>query len=156
MKVRLAIITAVFAVSVQAAPMVRVVRVAGPSTIVVVRDNVQTEVKLTGIEITDPQNAMAFLTWTLGSSWVMVEDGKVYRSPDAMFINGELVRKGFARAVTASIPDPPNTAVYLGELDLGAREKARAPAKAPAKQAKAPRPPRTRIIHIRAAKAPRS
>jgi hypothetical protein len=154
MKLRLAIITALFAVSVQAAPMVRVVRVAGPSTIVVVQNNVPSEVKLSGIEITDPQNAMAFLTWTLGSSWVMVEDGKVYRSPDAMFINAELVRKGFARPVTAAIPDPPLNGVYLGELDLGAREKTRAPAKAPAKQAKAPRPPRTRIIHIRAAKAP--
>ncbi len=145
-----------FAVSANAAPMARVVRITGPSTIVVVRDNVQTEVVLTGIEITDPQNAMAFLSWTLGSAWVTVEDGQVYRSPDAMLINAELVKKGFARPTSAAIPEPHNNAVYLGELDLGVREKTRPPAKAPVRQARAlPRlAPRPRIIHVRAAKAP--
>ncbi|HSP16445.1 MAG TPA: hypothetical protein VLV78_16995 [Thermoanaerobaculia bacterium] len=145
-----------FAISARAASMARVVRIAGPSTIVVIRDNVQSEVALTGIEITDPQNATGFLSWTLDSAWVAIEDGQVYRSPDAMLINAELVKKGYARPTGAAIPAVHTNAVYLGELDLGAREKARAPAKAPVRQAKAmPRqPPRPRIIHVRVAKAP--
>jgi len=104
------------AVSLQAAPMVRVVRVAGPATIVVEHDGVSSEVRLSGIEITDPHNAFAYLTWTIGSSWVMVEDGRVYRSPDALLINDDLVRKGFARSTSGSLITR-TPAVYLGELD---------------------------------------
>lgn len=96
--------------------MVRVVRVAGPATIVVEHDGVSSEVRLSGIEITDPHNAFAYLTWTIGSSWVMVEDGRVYRSPDALLINDDLVRKGFARSTSGSLITR-TPAVYLGELD---------------------------------------
>jgi hypothetical protein len=156
MKIRFAVLL-FFALSAQAAPMVRVVGVKGPSTIVVLRDNVESEVALTGIEITDPQNAAAFLRWSLASSWVMIENGQVYRSPDAMLINAELVKKGFARS-TAGIDNVRN-GVYLGELDLGPRDKtaSRAPAKAPAPRAKAARPsplPRF-VIRSRTTRAPR-
>ena len=137
--------------------MARVVRVKGPSTIVVAHDNVEREVVLTGIEVTDPTNATAFLMWTIGSSWVMVENGQVYRSPDGMLINAELVKKGFARSTASDVPR--TNAVYLGQVDLGPREKAtgRAPAKAPAPRAKPARPsplPRF-VIRSRAGRAPR-
>ncbi|HEY3055343.1 MAG TPA: hypothetical protein VGK31_05370 [Thermoanaerobaculia bacterium] len=144
------------AVSVQAAPMYRVVRVIDATTIVVERDGVQSQVSLAGIEITDRQNAIAFLSWTLQSSWVMIENGQVYRSPDGMLINSELVKKGYARAAGIVSADHVST-VYLGELDLGVREKPQASAsKQPARRARTARPstiPR-RPIRSRIIRAP--
>lgn len=138
MKFRFVVIL-LFAMSVEASPMYRVTGIAGPSTIVVDRDGIRSEVVLTGIEITDPRNAVGFLSWSLGSSWVMVEDGQVYRSPDGLLINAELVKKGFARFADGTAPTA-HSAVYLGELDLGPRPAVRAPARAPAPRARAARP----------------
>ena len=140
-----------FAVPVQAAPMVRVVGVAGPSTIVVDLGGTRSNVQLAGIEITDPHAAMAFLTWSVNGSWVMIEGGQVYRSPDGMLVNSELVRKGFARSLDA--PVSAHNAVYLGELDLGKRP---APARAPVRRAQPVRrlPVRSRARPSRTAPAP--
>ena len=153
MKLSLAFVF-LFAVSVQAG-MVRVLRVSGPSAIVVERDGSPVEVRLTGIEITDPQNAVAYLTWTLQSSWVMVEDGRVYRSPDALVINDELVRRGFARSTSASLVAH-TPAIYLGELNP---EPVKATAKQPARSAKAAKPSRAlppprRVRQVRARRRP--
>jgi hypothetical protein len=104
------------AVSLQAAPMARVIRIAGPATIIVEHDGVPSEVRLSGIEVTDPQKSFAYLTWTILSSWVMVEDGRVYRSPDALLINDDLVRKGFARSTSPTLVTR-TPAVYLGDLN---------------------------------------
>ena len=116
--------------------MVRVVDVANAPSIVVEHDGVRSQIVLSGIEITDPANAIAFLTWSLQSSWVMIENGQVYRSPDGMLINAELVRKGYARGLTSA--DHVQT-IYLGELDLGVREKPKATttSKPPVPRAKA-------------------
>ena len=123
--------------------MMRVVRVADALTIVVERDHVQTEIHLAGIEITDAPHAVDFLRWTLASSWVMVENGLVYRSPDAMFVNAELVRRGFARPYGEQTLGGTTVPVtYLGTLDLGVRETAGA--KQPAPRAKAAKPSTTR------------
>jgi hypothetical protein len=148
------------AVSAQAAPMFRVIKIVDPTTIIVEREGVRSEVHLAGIEITDRNNAFASLSWTLASSWVMIEDGRVYRSPDALFVNEELVRKGFARWSESAVPSPRVAAVYLGELDLGVRPKSEKPAKAvksatqPERRAKAARPPRARLRASPARKAP--
>lgn len=131
------------AVSLHAAPMVRVVRIAGPSSIVVDHDGVRSEVRLTGIEIIDATKSFAYLSWTIGSSWVMVEDGRVYRSPDALLINDDLVRKGFARSTAATcIQHTP--AVYLGELDPERAAKSQPP------RARAARPSSVRPHRLRA------
>jgi len=106
--------------------MVRVVGIPGPSSLVIERDGVRSTVQLSGIEITDPHNAIAFLTWSVNSSWVMIEDGQVYRSSDGMLVNAELVKKGFARSLDLT-PGWRTPVVYLGELDLGKRPVARAP-----------------------------
>ena len=129
--------------------MVHVVRIAGPSTIVVEHDGVSSEVRLTGIEITDPTKAFAYLTWTIGSSWVMVEDGRVYRSPDALLINDDLVRKGYARSTSATLVTQ-TPAVYLGELDPERAAKSRPP------RAKAAKPLRVRSRTVRPRRVVRS
>jgi hypothetical protein len=155
MKVSSSLLVCFFAVSLYAAPMVRVLRVAGPNTIVVEQNGVPGEVRLTGIEITDPQSAVAYLSWTLQSSWVLVEDGRVYRSPDGLLVNDDLVRKGFARSTTAVIL-PRTAATYLGELNP---EPVKASARQPARPAKAVtpsrvRPPTQRVQRARARRRP--
>lgn len=135
--------------------MVRVVAISGPSTIVVERDGVRSTVQLSGIEVIDAHNATALLRWSLGSSWVMIEAGQVYRSPDGMLVNAELVKKGFARFIGAD-PFPHTPAVYLGELDLGKRPAPAAKAKAPVRRVQPARrlPVRSRPRSPRRAPAP--
>lgn len=106
------------------AAMVRVVSVADARTIVVEDHGAQTKVTLAGIEITDARNAKMLLEWTLASSFVMLEAREggalVYRSPDALLINRELVLRGFARATRAEIlPQQQAAVTFLGTLDLG-------------------------------------
>jgi endonuclease YncB( thermonuclease family) len=102
------------------AAMVRVVGVVDGQTLVVEREGVATHVKLAGITITDDDGARSLMKWTLGSSWVMLEeqpDGGhfVYRSPDALFINRELVARGFARATLPAIEPHSHVVItYLG------------------------------------------
>jgi hypothetical protein len=147
---------ALFAVSLSAAPMARVVAISGPSSIVVERDGIRSTVELSGITIIDPHNASALLHWSLLSTWVLVENGQVYRSPDGMLINAELVKKGFAQFAEGAAPPPTTPVVYLGELDLGKRPVARAPAKAPARRARVVRrsPVRSRARQSRTGPAP--
>lgn len=101
--------------------MVRVVEIVDGRTIVINRHGTRETIRLAGIEITNEVHARALLRWTLGTSWVMVEprgDGHfVYRSPDALFINRELVARGFARATRTDIdPQPPAMVTYLGTV----------------------------------------
>ena len=143
------------AVSLQASPMYRVIRVAGASTLIVERDNVQSEVRLAGIEIIDAPRAVDYLTWTVGSSWIMVDKGFVYRSPDALFINEELIRKGYARPAEHSpLGSPRVSAVYLGELDLGVRAPARSIPPPRAAKAAKPSAVRRRVVRSRTVRAP--
>lgn len=103
---------------------------------------------LSGIETTDRFAASELLRWTVGNGWVMVErhaDGvQLYRSPDGMFVNRELVLRGYARAIAPGIePAPTTQAVYLGEVNPGPRGAAtkstRSSAPRPATRSNAPR-----------------
>jgi hypothetical protein len=116
------------------------------------------EVRLGGIEITNGVAARDLLQWTIGSSWVMVErapDGtaRVYRSPDAMFVNRELVLRGYARATQPGIePEERIAATYLGLANPGPRggdsvsrppaARTRTGTSARSRAPRAPRPPR--------------
>jgi hypothetical protein len=104
------------------AAMVRVVGVADGQTLVIDRAGVSVNVKLAGITVTDHEGARSLLRWTVGSSWVMLEQQPggghfVYRSPDALFINRELVARGFARATMQAIePETHVVVTYLGTM----------------------------------------
>jgi hypothetical protein len=123
--------------------MARVVEIRDGHTIVIEHNGRQETVTLGGITTTDEIQARALLQWTLEHSWVLVEshDGAafVYRSPDALFINRELVLRGYARATRNDIdPQPTAMVTYLGivhPLD--------APAAKPAGKAKTPKTPKT-------------
>ena len=102
--------------------MARVVAVVDGRTIEVDRAGARERVTLAGVAITDALRAQELLRWTIGTSWVMLEstpDGAlVYRSPDALFINRELVLRGYAKATLPGIePEQRLSVTYLGELD---------------------------------------
>jgi endonuclease YncB( thermonuclease family) len=108
------------AVSAEAA-MVRVVEVTNGRTLVVEANGVRGTIQLSGIQITDEVQARALLQWTLVNSFAMIElrgDAfYVYRSPDGLFINRELVTRGFARATRPDVdPQPAAIVTYLGVL----------------------------------------
>lgn len=150
-----------FSTTVSAAPMSRVVAVIDPQSVAVELNGVVTTVRLAGVEITDARNAFALLSWTLKDTWVLVENGMIYRSPDALLVNRELVVRGFARSTAPETSVIGNTrGVYLGEAAPGKAERSTAratespnrtgkaaPASRPAK-----RPPRLMPRLIRRAK----
>ncbi|MEA2413729.1 MAG: hypothetical protein QOI58_386 [Thermoanaerobaculia bacterium] len=75
-----------------AVPMARFSKVIDSRTIVVERIDGTEVVHLTNVAIPaeDEQAARDYLTEKLTGSFVYVENGNVYRSPDALFINREL------------------------------------------------------------------
>jgi hypothetical protein len=116
--------------------MVRVVAIEDGKTITIERGGVRERVTLAGVEITDDAKARELLRWTAIDAWVMLEaaDGGaflVYRSPDALFLNRELVLRGFARPTLPSIqPDLRPPSRYLGEWNPPATSTQQKPAKA--------------------------
>lgn len=104
------------------AGMARVVGIHDERTLVVERGGVRAQVSLAGVSISDAASARALLEWTLARSWVMVEEQRgggafVYRSPDALFVNRELVQRGFAHATLPDVePRSHVTVTYLGRL----------------------------------------
>jgi hypothetical protein len=103
--------------------MVRVTAVENARTLVVERNGKAERLTLAGVAITDEASARAMLEWTLVSRWVSLEEASggyfVYRSPDALFVNRELVLRSFARATLPGIEPVSHVPVtYLGTLDL--------------------------------------
>jgi hypothetical protein len=121
MRVFKALVFVLFALRAEAA-MVRVVSVEDGRTITVERNGSRERIRLAGVEITDETQARQLLRWTAGD-WVMLEaagNGEflVYRSPDALFLNRELVLRGFARATLDGItPELRPPSRYLGTYD---------------------------------------
>lgn len=111
-----------FAIRVDAG-MVRVVDVQDGRTLVVERNGSRETVRLAGVSIVDEARAADLLRWNVVSTWVMLEPqagggALVFRSPDALFVNRELVLRGYARATAHGIEPERNLVVtYLGTID---------------------------------------
>jgi len=105
------------------AAMVRVTAIEDSRTITIDRDGTLETIRLAGVEITDDKHALDLLRWTLASHWVMLErttsgEHLVWRSPDALFVNRELVVRGYARATLAAVaPESTLIVTYLGEYN---------------------------------------
>lgn len=98
--------------------MVRVIDIPDAHTLVVERNGNRETLTLQGIVITDEAQAAQLLHWTLRDAWVLADQGLVYRSPDALFLNRELVTRGYARATQPGIePESHLVVTYLGELN---------------------------------------
>jgi hypothetical protein len=103
--------------------MVRLAGIENGKTLIVEREGKRERVVLAGVAILDDAHARTMLEWTIGTSWLSVEqtpDGVfLYRSPDALFLNRELVARGFARATLPELEPRSHVAVtYLGTLEL--------------------------------------
>lgn len=122
MRLTLILISLSICISADAA-MLRVVGVQDGRTILVERGGKQEAMVLAGVEIMDEDRARDLLNWTLASAWVMLErtaagDVLVWRTPDALFINRELVLRGYARATLREVSTEPRLNVtYLGQVD---------------------------------------
>jgi hypothetical protein len=75
-----------------AVPMSKFVKVIDSRTIVVERIDATEVVHLTNVDVPaeDEQAARDYIEEKLTGSFVYAENGKVYRSPDALYINREL------------------------------------------------------------------
>lgn len=81
-----------------AVPMSRFAKVIDSRTIVVERIDATEVIHLTNVDVPaqDEQAARDYIRETLTGSYVYVENGRVYRSPDALFINRELSYGAYA------------------------------------------------------------
>jgi hypothetical protein len=97
-----------------AVPMARVVAVTDSRTIVVAVQGRQTTVTLSELSVpkTEEPAAIEYLHRLLDGAWVYVEDGNVYRSPDGLYVNGEMQRRAWRSSSNMR---------YLGIADPGPR-----------------------------------
>lgn len=97
-----------------AIPMARAVGVIDSHTITVEVDGRRSSVALSGVSVSPAEEAAAieYLHRLVDGAWVYVEDGNVYRSPDGLFVNGEMQRHAWWSS--------PNMR-YLGLADPGPR-----------------------------------
>lgn len=134
------------------AALVRVTSVVDAHTLIVDRAGVAETIRLAGITITDADGARTLLEWTLVYKWVMLEPQSgggcfVYRSPDALFVNRELVTRGFATAALPAIEPQQHVVVtYLGTMRATKTPAARGSdsGKTPSSRARPSRPRRPR------------
>jgi hypothetical protein len=141
--------------------MVRVVAIEDGRTITVDRNGTRERIRLAGVEVTNDASARELLRWTAGEAWVMLEPAGggeflVYRSPDALLLNRELVLRGFARAtLPATAPELRAPSRYLGTIDPPSTPQTTRQAKPPAKVSEGRRQ-RTDSGTSRRSSAPRS
>ena len=110
------------AMSAQAA-MERVARIVDSRTIVVIRNGAEADVRLSGVIVPPAEEAAArqYLRTELLARWVLIDPDRglgapyafVYRSPDALFVNGAVAQRAWTGGRT------PMT--VLGDIDLGVR-----------------------------------
>lgn len=123
MKIFLSIVLCLSVATGAHAAMVRVVEVVDGRTLIIERGGLRETIHLGGIEVQDELRAAELLRWTAGTAWILAEaraDGDyfVWRSPDALFLNRELVLRGYARATQHGIEPEVNLHVtYLGEVN---------------------------------------
>jgi hypothetical protein len=142
------LISIFLALPVSAGTMAHVLRIGEHATVIVEVNGREATYHLAGIEITNAPAAQELLRWSVGTSWVMLEPAPnagegfvyVYRSPDALFINRELVERGYARATLPAVAPASYVPVtYLGELNPPAitSERARSSGKGTGRPSKA-------------------
>lgn len=101
-----------------AVPMSKFVKVIDSRTIVVARIDAIEVIHLTNVDVPaeDEQAARDYIEEKLTGSFVYAENGKVYRSPDALYINRELAFGAYGA--------PSLKMHVLGEINPGPRGQA--------------------------------
>jgi hypothetical protein len=101
------------------ASMLRVAAVPSSNTIVTDGGAVIT---LRGVVVPAAEEAVArdYLAGLLAGRWITVDGGDVFRSPDALFVNGEMARRAWMSPIVKM--------TNLGEVYSGPRTLSRTPA----------------------------
>lgn len=124
------------------AGMARVVEIIDSHTVLTDEHGVRSSVHLSGVVVPEAEESAAaeLLGRITASGWVLIErdaarpgEAFLYRSPDGLSINGEMIRAAYRQ--------PGTRMVYLGESDPGPKHEARA-ATPPRITVRSPRPPR--------------
>jgi hypothetical protein len=99
--------------------MSRVIAVRDSRTLVVQTNGRQSVITLKDVNIAPAEEAIAveYLRRLIANAWVLTDNGDVYRSPDTLYVNGEMIRRAWHTAPGMR---------YLGQLDLGVRTKGQA------------------------------
>lgn len=124
------------------AGMVRVVEVIDGRTLVLDDNGRRTTITLGGVAFAGDEaaEAAAYLRRLVLRQWVLVETGGfVYRSPDALLVNGEMARhpwRGVPRFVYLGIVDP---GTGSGRTKAAPKPAAKAPAAKPQSHSHKPR-----------------
>jgi hypothetical protein len=123
------------------AGMSRIVEILDSHTVITDERGARSTVRLSGVIVpsADESTAADYLRRITASGWVLIErdaarpgEGFLFRSPDGLSINGEMIRAAYLQ--------PGTRMTYLGESDPGPRREARV---APAtRSVRAPRPAR--------------
>jgi hypothetical protein len=102
--------------------MARVIGVRDSHSIVVTTNGATSLVELKNVAVApeEESDAATYLRQLVSNTWVYVDNGDVYRSPDALYVNADMNRH------------PWRTMKYLGQIDLGARSKGQAAGNKPA------------------------
>jgi hypothetical protein len=127
-----------------AAPMARVIAIRDSRTVTIDRRGVAADIRLAGVLVAPAHaaEAVAWMNSVLTGSWVMIEtdaagEAYLYRSPDALFINGELARGAYAVRNTTPM-------VYVGEVNPGPPRQKEAKGASPRRSARPAVRPRAR------------
>ncbi len=124
------------------AGMARVVEIIDSHTVLTDEQGVRSSVHLSGVIVpqADESTAADFLRRLTSSGWVLIErdtarrgEAFLFRSPDGLSINGEMIRAAYLQ--------PGTRMIYLGESDPGPRHESRATA-TPRSTRRAARPAR--------------
>jgi hypothetical protein len=138
------------------AGMARVVEIIDSHTVLTDEQGARSSVHLSGVIVpqADESVAAGFLRRITASGWVLIErdasrpgEAFLFRSPDGLSINGEMIRAAYLQ--------PGTRMIYLGESDPGPRHEPRAAA-TPRKIARAPREARPPRPPRRVRRSPRS
>lgn len=119
-----------------AIPMSRVIAINDSRTITVETNGLASTVVLKNVDVSplEEDAARDYLHRQLDRTWVYIEDGDVYRSPDGLYINAELRRRAWLTSPGMR---------YLGEVMLGPR-----PTRAEAPRVAVKRPTRSATIAL--------
>ena len=135
--------------------MVRVIAVEDSRTIVVDRNRIAERVRLADVVVSRDEESAAvdYLNKSVVGSWVLVEtnargESYVYRSPDALSVNGALSRRAYFEGGTRM--------TYLGEANPGPQRTVTVPkASSPASLLPPAKPRRARTTPQGAHRIPR-
>ncbi|MGZ7080198.1 MAG: hypothetical protein ACXVJT_12350 [Thermoanaerobaculia bacterium] len=125
-RIAILIVISLSVVPTSSAGMARIVEIVDSHTVITDEQGARSTVHLSGVIVPagDESTAAEYLRRITASGWVLVErdavrpgEGFLFRSPDGLSINGEMIRAAYLQ--------PGTPMIYLGESNPGPRHEPR-------------------------------